>query len=353
MYTKRIYSPKRVMMWTRYETVVFFLIALVPVLLYDVFGQRWLHLPWLPIALIGTAVAFMLGFQNSATYGRLWEARKIWGGIVNTSRAWGLMVNDFITDDFAEEKAGGDELQAIRRTLIMRHIGWLTALRHALRQPRPWESFRLSRTNREVGRRFEVREHQVSLEDELSSYVTAEEWAHLVSVANRPTQILAKQSQALRRLKTRGLIDDFRHMEMERILVELLAGQGKAERIKNFPYPRQYATLHALFVWIFIVLLPFGLAGEFDAVGAKIAGEYPAVGRWFLWLCIPFSVVVMWVFHTIERIGRVSENPFEGSANDVPITTMARGVEIDLREMLGEDPETIPPPIEAKYDVQT
>ncbi len=61
----------------------------------------------------------------------------------------------------------------------------------------------------------------------------------------------------------------------------------------------------------------------------------------------------MWVFHTMERIGRVSENPFEGTPNDVPITTISRGIEIDLREMIDEDPESIPPAIEAQYDTQT
>jgi putative membrane protein len=54
----------------------------------------------------------------------------------------------------------------------------------------------------------------------------------------------------------------------------------------------------------------------------------------------------------MERIGRVGENPFEGTANDVPITTMSRGIEIDLREMLDEDSETIPKPIEPKFDIQ-
>ena len=73
----------------------------------------------------------------------------------------------------------------------------------------------------------------------------------------------------------------------------------------------------------------------------------------FVWLSVPFSVLVMWVFHTMERIGRVSENPFEGSPNDVPITTMSRAIEIDLREMIDEPKETIPEPIAPQHDTQT
>tara|TARA_R110002049_G_scaffold99113_2_gene241655 strand:+ start:3246 stop:3437 length:192 start_codon:yes stop_codon:yes gene_type:complete len=60
-----------------------------------------------------------------------------------------------------------------------------------------------------------------------------------------------------------GLIEDFRHMEMMNLLVEFYALQGKSERIKNFPYPRQFATLNYMFVWIFILLLPFGIMEGF------------------------------------------------------------------------------------------
>ena len=139
MYTKRIYSPLAMMRWTRRETVLFIIISSVPVILFDALGQKWLHLPWLPMALVGTAVAFVLGFQNNAAYGRLWEARKIWGGIVNTSRAWGMMVNDFITGQFADNEPSEGELQTIRKELVMRHVAWLTALRHAMRTDRPWD----------------------------------------------------------------------------------------------------------------------------------------------------------------------------------------------------------------------
>ena len=76
------------------------------------------------------------------------------------------------------------------------------------------------------------------------------------------------------------------------------------------------------------------------------------IGAHFVWLTIPFSIIVSWVFHTMERIGRVGENPFEGTANDIPITTMSRGIEIDLREMLDEPSDSIPKPIESKFNIQ-
>ena len=352
MYTKRIYSPRLMLRWTRLEIGLFLILSAIPVVLYDVLGQRWLHVPWLPVALVGTAVAFILGFQNNATYGRIWEARKIWGGIVNTSRAWGLQVKDFITNGFAAEPVDEDELRSIHRRLVLRHIAWMTSLRHALRAPRPWEHFNEHRTNREWSEAIRVHEHHHTVAEDIEGYLPEDERTAVCAKTNKAAQVLALQSSDLRELRGRGLIDDFRHMELERLLCELLAQQGRSERIKNFPYPRQYATLNALFVWIFIFLIPFGLVHEFSKIGADLVDEYPRASGWFVWLSVPFSTIVMWIFHTMERIGGVGENPFEGSANDVPITTMARGIEIDLREMLDEDPESIPGPIEPVYDTQ-
>lgn len=110
--------------------------------------------------------------------------------------------------------------------------------------------------------------------------------------------------------------------------------QGKCERIKNFPYPRQFSTLNLYFVWVFIILLPFGMLPEFEKLG-----------HFMTWLTIPFCVLVSWIFHTMDKIGESSENPFQGGANDVPITALSRNIEIDLREILGETdlPETIEP----------
>jgi putative membrane protein len=353
MYTKPRYSLKNMLLWTRDDTLAFLAISAVPVILYQLVGLKWLHLPWLPVALIGTAVAFIISFQNNASYDRVWEARKIWGGIVNTSRAWGIMVKDFITNEVAVDQASDAELEAIRKELIFRHIAWLTALRHAMRQERPWEQHLRTKTNREWADKIGVRERRYSLEEELEPYLSEEELAYIDAKSNKPAQLLSLQSTQLRELKLRGLIDDFRHMEMQNVLVELYALQGKSERIKNFPYPRQYATLNSIFLWIFIVLVPFGVMFEFDRIGQELQASYPLVGKHFVWLSVPFSAMVMWVFHTMERIGRVSENPFEGNSTDVPITTMSRGIEIDLREMLNETPPSIPAPIEPQYDTQT
>jgi ion channel-forming bestrophin family protein len=78
MHAGRHYSLRELIVWPRRETFVFLLLATVPTLLHIYLGWASLIIPWLPIALVGTAVAFLTGFKNSASYSRLWEARQIW-----------------------------------------------------------------------------------------------------------------------------------------------------------------------------------------------------------------------------------------------------------------------------------
>ena len=151
-----------------------------------------------------------------------------------------------------------------------------------------------------------------------------------MSKNNKATAILYLQSHHLKELKEKGLIWEFSFLELEGYSSRIIYLQGQSERIKNFPYPRHFATLNHFFMWIFVLLLPLSLVPQFAEIGAGILDKSPLIGKYFIWLSIPFYVIVAWIFHTMERIGRTGENPFEGTANDVPISTIARGIEIDL-----------------------
>ncbi|SEK46484.1 putative membrane protein [Aquimarina amphilecti] len=350
MYTKKNYTIKRMLSWTRRYIFMFILLSTIPVVLYEVLDWKWLHLPWLPIGLVGTALAFIIGFKNNASYGRLWEARKIYGGIVNASRLLATMVNDFITNEYALKDRTDAEFFEIKKSMIMRHVAWMTALRHTLRVKKPWETTTNNKSDQEVMKKLHIQEYAFTLEEELKDYLSKEEKQAVLSKTNKQTAVLNLQSKAIKELKLDGLIDDFRHVEFKNMIGELFTLQGKAERIKNFPYPRQFATLNLFFAWIFVALLPFGLMSEFEKIGETLNGSnhtgilFQFISENFVWLTIPFSVVISWIFFTMERIGDVSENPFEGIANDVPITTISRGIEIDIREMIGDDKNEIPKP---------
>jgi putative membrane protein len=328
MHSGRKYSLSEFVRWTRTDIYWMAALAAVPTVLYQLvdYGPlnfKWLAIPWVPIAMIGTAAAFIVGFRNTQTYARVWEARQIYGAIVNLSRAWGIMVVDFISNSTASAPSA-EEIKDLQQQLMYRHIGWLTALRFQLREPRAWENMTQS-YNQEYLRTYKIPERESNVAEELSQFISPEECTHLLSKKNRATHLIHLQSQQLTRLKKQGMIDPLDYVEMEKILKELYEQQGKCERIKNFPYPRQFASINLFFIRLFIIMVPFGMLNEFAKLG-------PA----FVWLTIPFSTIVSWVFNAMERVGESTENPFEGSANDVPITAMSRTIEIDLREMLGE-----------------
>jgi len=352
MYTKRIYSIRDIAKWTKRETFLFTIVALVPTILIEIFDLMWLQVPWTPIALVGTALAFVIGFQNNAAYGRIWEARKIWGGIVNTSRTWGMKIDAMVTNEYAANKVPDDDLKKEIKTLIYRHIGWLTALRFAMRQNKTWEVFLEYKSNKKWAHLIFIPERESTLEESLNPYLTKQEKEYVLSKSNKQTALLNLQSKHLKQLKEKGLVWEFSFLELENALEELFTLQGKSERIKNFPYPRQYATIGHFFIWTFLLLLPFGIIPEFAKIGSNLIEEFPIIGKYFVWAAIPFSVIVSWIFHTMEKIGRTGENPFEGTANDVPISTISRGIEIDLRQMLDELNEEIPDQFPENLHVQ-
>ncbi|MFD2824409.1 bestrophin family protein [Lacinutrix iliipiscaria] len=364
MYTKRIFPIKVVLKWTRRSILTFLILATIPVILFDVLGMKWLHVPWLPLGVLGTAVAFLIGFKNNASYDRLWEGRKIWGGIVNMSRSWTIMVKDFINNDHAKETLSDNELHQIHKELVHRHVAWLTALRYQMRMNKPWEQLMTDKSNTEFkDTYFLVCEDTIPIEEAIKPYISRTEYEEVFAKGNKASQLLGIQSRRLKELMQKGLIEDFRHMEMANMLVEFYTLQGQSERIKNFPYPRQFATLNYMFVWIFIILLPFGIMAGFETIGHDIIKDLAQhtsqtswghllqefIARHFVWFSIPFSALVAWVFHTMEKIGENTENPFEGGPNDVPITDLSRGIEIDIRQLI--DDTDIPQPYEWKNDI--
>lgn len=299
--------------------------------LYHFTHWKMLAIPWLPLSVVGTAVAFYVGFKNNQAYGRLWEGRKIWGGIVNSSRMWASMVNGFL----------GKANKADTEKLVYGYIAWIYTLRSQLLQPTQWEhvslrhlfgSFNVNRRKNFGVGMYEVEEAAIAMKKYLQYFETGDHFA------NEATQILHQQTQALSMLYDQGKLDVFKQLALQGVINDCFEHQGKLERIKKFPLPRQYGSFSFLFVCIFIFMLPFGIVGEFAKLGDA-----------WIWLAIPFGMVIGWVYVVMELIGDYSENPFEGLPYDIPMLSICRTIEIDLLNMLGET--EIPKPIQPKREV--
>ncbi|MBL7797704.1 MAG: hypothetical protein JNJ90_14510 [Saprospiraceae bacterium] len=325
MYTERRYGYWTTIRWSKRGFIFGAATALLALGVYTVLGSGCFLVPWQPVLLVGTALAFYLGFKNNASYDRLWEARKIWGAIVNGSRSFAASVMGYVSNLHAEEQVDDAALHAIKRRLVFRHLAWLTCLRYQLRTPRVWEHTEEAEQFNDYFPDLKTPERHERLEDVLREFLSEAELAQLEGKSNKAVQVLALQTRDLQQLRQQGLMDDFRHMELQKFVSAMYDEQGKSERIKNFPFPRQYATIPLLLIKVMSLLLPFALIREFDNVGHQ-----------YVWLTVPFNAVVTWVFILMEMIGDYSENPFEGTYNDVPISSISRTIEIDLKEILGE-----------------
>jgi ion channel-forming bestrophin family protein len=327
MFTKRNYGFWMTFNWSKKPFIYGFIYsAMVGILAYLIkkYANVDISVPWQPLSVLGIAVAFYLGFKNNASYDRIWEARKIWGGIVNNSRTFGVAIVAFVQ---------GENHAEIKKRILYRHIAWLTALRYQLRLSREWEH-----TNERINRLYAPEATEIyfeNLDKELGQYIDVKEIEECLKKSNCAVQLLKNQSKELQALKDQGYFDDFRHMELHKLIGTFFDDQGRSERIKNFPFPRQYASAALWQTLIFSALMPFGMIDIF--AGGPMTLQ---------WIAIPFSALIIWVFFLMEKIGDYSENPFEGTYNDIPITSISRGIEIDLRQMI--DDTNIPPALKSE-----
>lgn len=295
--------------------------------LYAYVGLTFLRVPFLPIATIGTAVAFYIGFKNNSAYERFWEGRKIWGGIVNSSRTWATSVLSYI--DVGDDS---DQATSTRRELVHRQLAWINALRLQLRRKSRFFDKPAKFTRRRLERHAEHMRND--WDQELSPFLDPDELASVSTRANSATHLLLTQGRTLAQLVKTKRLDLFHQIAMMDVVRELYDLQGKAERIKATPYPRQYAEYSRIFTRVFAFLVPFGLLDVFaDHVEASSTALQTAAAFFPM---IVAAGLVTWVFTTMEIIGDSSEDPFERSMNDVPMNALCRTIEIDLRQMLGE-----------------
>ncbi|HAA58700.1 MAG TPA: hydrogenase [Myxococcales bacterium] len=264
-------------------------------LLYKHYSVKWIAIPSTAVSVMGIALSIFLGFRNSAAYDRWWEARKIWGGVVNESRTFSMSVLSMMSEP---EGAKKEQLQKHQKNLIYRHLAYINALRLQLREQDSW--------------------------DELAPFLSKQEQKKLASAKNKATLLNHWQGQQLKELREKGFLSEFQHIELNQSLREFYALQGKCERIKKTPLPRYYSYFTLVFLWLFFFILPFTLVKDLGIV------------------TLPVCLIVTFVFNVIEASGRYTEDPFENRATDTPMTALCRTIEIDLRQLLEE--EELPEP---------
>jgi putative membrane protein len=259
------------------------------VIAYNGLHWEWVALPHIPLSLYGSAIGLIVAFRNNSAYGRWWEARKLWGSIVNNSRS---LTRQALTALRPASETDAPALREMQRKIVHHQIAYVHALRNHLRQLDPWT--------------------------ELTPLLDAEEIIALKRERNVPFALQRRLAAFLSECLDRRWIDPLQWRALDESLNDLIDAQGGAERIKNTPMPKQYDYFPRLFVQIYCVLLPLALVTDM--------GWFTPLG----------STLVGFMFLALDQIGRDLEDPFENTIFDIPLTAITRTIEIDLRLALGE-----------------
>jgi len=295
MIIKRRFSPLKVLPYVQGELLLALVAAGGAYALH-----RWEPLVALPFSIaatLGGALAIFIGFRNNSAYGRWWEARTLWGGIVNSTRVLARLIITFTDSHAHQPNHDAARRAAFKREMVYKVIAWVHALRLHLRGQQAWS--------------------------ELAPLLPAADHDEVLKANNKPNVVMQQLGRRIYQAMADGTLGGFDSFQMEGQLLALANYQGGCERIKNTPLLRQYHFFTRVFLQVFIVLLPFCLVADLERMG---------IG----WAVVPVALVISFVFAIIGKVGEVNEDPFEGRITDVPLTALCNTIERDLRELLGE-----------------
>lgn len=269
--------------WKR--LLVLFAFDCLVAVLYSVFHQKWISLNGLPVAPLASAITIFLAFRTNAAYGRWWEARTLWGGLVNTSRA---LARQFLT--MLDDELEPQDRMPLRNQLVLHQIAFTHALRCHLRNQTPFPELRsiLDEDAAQSFRRFR----------------------------NVPAAILLRTGQLLRQARNEGMLDSYRWAAIDENLTTLANIQGACERIKNTPLPRQFDYLPRILLDAFCWLIPLGIVDD-------------------LGLMTPLaSTLISLTLIAADLMSREIADPFANTIHDTPMTALSRTIELNLREQM-------------------
>lgn len=268
---------------------VFIVASIADTLIETHYPFKLIPTPDITLSLLGTVLGILLIFRTNTAYGRWWEARQLWGRLVNSSRSLARQALTFPQPADARPHPG---MESFARNLIYNQIAYVHSLRRALRNQEPWS--------------------------EIESRLGMEMAESLRGYKNVPAALLQRMGCYLGEAANAGLINEWRFQRLDATLSELTDIQGGCERIKNTPLPRQYDYYPELFVYVYCLLMPTVLVQKFG------------------WLTPVATILASFVLLVLNRIGKNLEDPFDNEVYDIPMTALSRTIEINLLQALNE-----------------
>lgn len=268
----------------KWEIIAITIYTILVTILYENYHLRHISIPISVPTILGTVISLLLGFRSNQAYDRWWEARHIWGAVVNDSRT---MARQIVS--FTPKNADEDIVRLFRQRVIRRQIAWCYSLGKHLRGE-----------NATIG---------------LDKYLDPKELEQVSKYDNVPAALMDRMGRDLQMALDEGWINRFQQVELDRTVSRLTDSMGKCERIKNTVFPSTYSLYIHMALMLFIALLPFGVI------------EYFGIFE------VPLVVAISACFLLIEKMAIHLQDPFENKPTDTPMTTIAQGIEKNLSQL--------------------
>lgn len=275
----------------KYEILFVTIYGIAIEVIYQNFHITNISIPMTVHSVLGTIISLLLAFRSNQAYDRWWEARIVWGAIVNDSRTFARQILSLM-----EDPLDPDRIDGFKKRMIKRQIAWCYALGKGLRRDDPMPM--------------------------VSKFVSEEELEYLKDFDNKHVGLVQLHARDLNNALKQGWVNPYQQVELDQTLTRLCDHMGKSERIKNTVFPSTYSLYIHLALHFFILLLPFGLVQLFG------------------FLMVPVLVVITACFFLIEKMAIHLQDPFENKPTDTPVLSISRNIERDLKQMMRD--KTVP-----------
>jgi ion channel-forming bestrophin family protein len=286
MLVKENVRLQRIIRGTWKSAFSIFVICLLSSAFNEFFLKKYIEFPAIFPSILGTTLAFFIGFNNNQAYARWWEARIVAGGVSGLARSFARQCISFIPQRTEAEK------------MIYMEIAFVYALKEYLRN-----------TN----------------ENSFEKFFPGPIPDVVKKAKNQYSMIMLLQQQRLEQMYSKGDIDGFKFMQINETLSGISGEMGKAERIKNTVFPTTYIFYTKLFIWMFIISVTIVLNNSIGMTAVLL------------------GLAIGYVYYISHTIGVTLLNPFVPSPVGIPLDHLARSTEIDLKEILGE--RNLPQPL--------
>ena len=274
----------------KYEMLFVLIIGLLSHFTSSKFIDKTIVIPLAIPAFLGTAISVLLSFKMSQSYDRWWEARKVWGSIVNDSRSLTIQLQSFLENS-----------TELIRTISYRQIAWCYSLAQSLRGQDPILN--------------------------LDKYLSEDDLKQLEKINNKPLGIIQLNAKDIKLLKQNKQIDTITHAHIDSTFVRICDAMGKAERINNTIFPPKYRLILRWTIFLFVILFSISL------------------GNLSLFIALPLILFFSLIFFLLERSAYHLQDPFKNRPSDIAITTISQTIEINIKQLLQDEniPSVVPP----------